>query len=155
MAYYVKVTPEVRNRILPSFIGTKAKDDNIILFQSDLNGVEGLTLSDRAKKVGGALLTAQQAKAEIDGTCEMFSQCYDPDAKKVVEEPVKEETTETKEEETATDEAETETTETGETASDTEAAEEGNTEAETTEETKADEATEAEETKEESEVNNG
>lgn len=150
MAYYVKVTPEVRNRILPSFIGTKAKDDNIILFQSDLNGVEGLTLSDRAKKVGGALLTAQQAKAEIDGTCEMFSQCYDPDAKKVVEEPAKEETTETEEEETATDEAETETTETEENASETEA-----TEAETTEETSDDEATEAEETKEESEVNNG
>jgi hypothetical protein len=150
MAYYVKVTPEVRNRILPSFIGTKAKDDNIILFQSDLNGVEGLTLSDRAKKVGGALLTAQQAKAEIDGTCEMFSQCYDPDAKKVAEEPVKEETTETEEEETATDEAETETTETEENASETETAE-----VETTEETKADEATEAEETKEESEVNNG
>ena len=150
MAYYVKVTPEVRNRILPSFIGTKAKDDNIILFQSDLNGVEGLTLSDRAKKVGGALLTAQQAKAEIDGTCEMFSQCYDPDAKKVAEEPVKKETTETEEVETATDEAETETTETEENASETETAE-----AETTEETKADEATEAEETKEESEVNNG
>lgn len=150
MAYYVKVTPEVRNRILPSFIGTKAKDDNIILFQSDLNGVEGLTLSDRAKKVGGALLTAQQAKAEIDGTCEMFSQCYDPDAKKVEEEPVKKETTETEEVETATDEAETETTETEENASETETAE-----AETTEENKADEATEAEETKEESEVNNG
>lgn len=141
MAYYVKVTPEVRNRILPSFIGTKAKDDNIILFQSDLNGVEGLTLSDRAKKVGGALLTAQQAKAEIDGTCEMFSQCYDPDAKKVVEEPVKEETNET---------AETE-----EAASETEAAEEETAEAETTEETSEDEATETEETNEESEVNNG
>lgn len=141
MAYYVKVTPEVRNRILPSFIGTKAKDDNIILFQSDLNGVEGLTLSDRAKKVGGALLTAQQAKAEIDGTCEMFSQCYDPDAKKVVEEPVKEETNET---------AETE-----EAASETEAAEEETAEAETSEETSEDESTEAEETNEESEVNNG
>lgn len=141
MAYYVKVTPEVRNRILPSFIGTKAKDDNIILFQSDLNGVEGLTLSDRAKKVGGALLTAQQAKAEIDGTCEMFSQCYDPDAKKVVEEPVKEETNET---------AETE-----EAASETEAAEEETAEAETSEETSEDEATETEETNEESEVNNG
>lgn len=101
MAYYVKVTPEVRNRILPSFIGTKAKDDNIILFQSDLNGVEGLTLSDRAKKVGGALLTAQQAKAEIDGTCEMFSQCYDPDAKKVEDTKV-----EFTEEEATTDEAE-------------------------------------------------
>jgi hypothetical protein len=151
MAYYVKVTPEVRNRILPSFIGTKAKDDNIILFQSDLNGVEGLTLSDRAKKVGGALLTAQQAKAEIDGTCEMFSQCYDPDAKKVEDTKV-----EFTEEEPATDEAEeTETEE--ETASEaTETEEETATEKteETAEET-SEESTTEETTEQESEVNNG
>lgn len=45
MAYYVKVKPEVKERILPSFVtGTKSADGNIILFQSDLNGVTGLTL---------------------------------------------------------------------------------------------------------------
>ena len=150
MAYYVKVTPEVRNRILPSFIGTKAKDDNIILFQSDLNGVEGLTLSDRAKKVGGALLTAQQAKAEIDGTCEMFSQCYDPDAKKVEDTKV-----EFTEEETTTDGAEdTEAEDTASEAAETE--EETATEKteETTEET-SEESTAEETTEQESEVNNG
>lgn len=150
MAYYVKVTPEVRNRILPSFIGTKAKDDNIILFQSDLNGVEGLTLSDRAKKVGGALLTAQQAKAEIDGTCEMFSQCYDPDAKKVEDTKV-----EFTEEDATTDEAEdTEAEDTASEAAETE--EETATEKteETTEET-SEESTAEETTEQESEVNNG
>ncbi len=80
MAYYVKVKPEVKERILPSFItGTKSADGNIILFQSDLNGVAGLTLSDRAEKVGGALLTPEQARMEIDGTTENPAKCFDPD----------------------------------------------------------------------------
>lgn len=79
MAYYVKVKPAVRDRILPKYIaGTKAADGNIILFQSDLNSVDGLTLSDRAKVVGGALLTPQEARQEIDGTCTP-AECYDPE----------------------------------------------------------------------------
>lgn len=80
MAYYVKVKPAVRDRLLPSYItGTKAADGNVILFQSDLNSVDGLTLSDRVSVLGGALLTPQQAKQEIDGTC-VPSICYDPEA---------------------------------------------------------------------------
>lgn len=83
MAYYVKVKPAVRDRFLPAYItGTKAADGNIILFQSDLNGVDGLTLSDRAAAIGGALLTPQQAKEEIDGTCTP-AECYDPKEKEV------------------------------------------------------------------------
>lgn len=82
MAYYVKVKPEVKDRILPSFVtGTKSADGNIILFQSDLNGVAGLTLSDRAKAVGGALLTPEQTRMEIDGTIENPAKCYDPNEK--------------------------------------------------------------------------
>lgn len=81
MPYYVKVKPEVRARILPSHItGTKAKDGNIILFQSDLIGVEGATLSDRVANIGGALLTSREAKQEIDGT-KTPAYCYDPEAK--------------------------------------------------------------------------
>ncbi len=79
MAYYVKVKPKVKDRILPSYItGTKSADGNIILFQSDLNGVEGLTLSDRVNAVGGAMLTPEQTRKEIDGTCKTPSTCYDP-----------------------------------------------------------------------------
>lgn len=81
MPYYVKVKPEVRARILPSHItGTKAKDGNIILFQSDLIGVQGATLSDRVTFVGGALLTPKEARQEIDGT-KTPAYCYDPEAK--------------------------------------------------------------------------
>lgn len=79
MAYYIKVKPAVRDRFLPSYItGTKAADGNVILFQSDLNGIDGLTLSDRAKVVGGALLTPKQAKEEINGTTAP-AECYDPE----------------------------------------------------------------------------
>lgn len=79
MAYYVKVKPEVRNRILPSYIqGTKSADGNVILFQSDLANVEGMTLSERAANVGGALLTPEEAKREIDGTTTSPAVCYDP-----------------------------------------------------------------------------
>ena len=80
MAYYVTVKQEVQERILPSFVtGTKSADGNVILFQSDLNGVPGLTLSERAEKVGGALLTPEQTRMEIDGTIENPAKCFDPD----------------------------------------------------------------------------
>lgn len=85
MAYYIKVKPEVRDRFLPSYItGTKAADGNIILFQSDLNSVEGLTLSDRARVVGGVLLTPQQAKEEINGTTTP-AECNDPEERKKID----------------------------------------------------------------------
>lgn len=104
MAYYVKVKPEVRDRILPRYIkGTKSADGNIILFQSDLNGVPGLTLSDRAAAVGGALLTPIEAKLEISGTCADYARCYDPEA---VEEEAKEETTTEGSTDNATEESE-------------------------------------------------
>lgn len=87
MPYYVKVKPEVRARILPSHItGTKAKDGNIILFQSDLIGVDGATLSDRVAAIGGALLTPKEAKQEIDGT-KTPAYCYDPEAKQKEDTP--------------------------------------------------------------------
>lgn len=100
MAYYVKVKPSVRDRILPKYItGTKAADGNIILFQSDLNSVDGLTLSDRAAAVGGVLLTPQEAKQEIDGTCEHPAECYDPEERKESEKDVNEEISDNNQEE--------------------------------------------------------
>lgn len=105
MAYYVKVKPEVRDRILPHYIkGTKSADGNIILFQSDLNGVAGLTLSDRAAAVGGALLTPVEAKMEMAGTCADFARCYDPEA--VAKEEVMEETSDKETINNATEESE-------------------------------------------------
>lgn len=109
MAYYVKVKPSVRDRILPKYItGTKAADGNIILFQSDLNSVDGLTLSDRASVVGGVLLTPQEAKQEIDGTCEHPAECYDPEEKKSDITPDEEEETPMEEIEESNNEEESE-----------------------------------------------
>lgn len=69
MPYYVKVTKKVREAILPAYLVVqKTFDRNYLLFQSALEKVEGNTLSERCKRIGGALLTPLEAKAEIKGT---------------------------------------------------------------------------------------
>ena len=69
MPYYVKVTKKVREAILPAYLAVqKTFDGNYLLFQSALEKVEGNTLSERCKRIGGALLTPLEAKAEIKGT---------------------------------------------------------------------------------------
>lgn len=69
MPYYVKVTKKVREAILPAYLVVqKTFDGNYLLFQSALEKVEGNTLSERCKRIGGALLTPLEAKAEIKGT---------------------------------------------------------------------------------------
>lgn len=79
MPYYVKVTPQVRNKILPDYTKKpKAKDGNYLLFQSDLIGIKGNTLSERAANVGGALLTPAECKAERDGTADSPAYCFTP-----------------------------------------------------------------------------
>ena len=80
MPYYVKVTPEVKKQILPEYVvKPKAADGNYLLFQSDLIGVEGNTLKDRADRVGGALLTPDERKAEGNGTADPPAKCYTPE----------------------------------------------------------------------------
>ena len=79
MPYYVKVTPQVRNKILPDYTKKpKSKDGNYLLFQSDLIGIKGNTLSERVENVGGALLTPAECKAERDGTVNSPAYCYTP-----------------------------------------------------------------------------
>lgn len=80
MGYYIKVTKQVASRILSYGVKpTKTADGNCIVWQSELNGVEGVNLSERAATVGGVLLTAKQAKLEIAGV-EHHSECYTPAA---------------------------------------------------------------------------
>lgn len=77
MPYYVKVTKKVREAILPAYLVVqKTFDGNYLLFQSALEKVEGNTLSERCKRIGGALLTPLEAKAEIKGTSCL--PCYTP-----------------------------------------------------------------------------
>ncbi len=81
MPYYIKVTPEVKRQILPDYVNKpKSADGNYLLFQSDLIGVEGNTLQDRVDRVGGALLTPAERKAEGLGTANPPAECYTPKA---------------------------------------------------------------------------
>lgn len=79
MGYYVKVTKVVAQKILGDNSPlTMTKDGNCLLWQSELNGVNGITLSERAKVVGGALLPESQAIAEIEGVTDSALYCYTP-----------------------------------------------------------------------------
>lgn len=78
MGYYIKVTKEVAEQILDKGVkATQTKDGNCLLWQSELNGLEGASLSERVANVGGALLTATEAKNETDGNVK-GAYCFTP-----------------------------------------------------------------------------
>ena len=68
MAYYIKVTKAVADKLGLTATRNKTADGNVILWQSDLNKFAGATIFERAKAIGGIALTAMDAKKEIDGT---------------------------------------------------------------------------------------
>lgn len=78
MAYYVKVTKEVSDRLGVTQLRNMTKDGNVLLWQADLNTIPGNTIQERAQNVGGVCLQPVQAKAEIDGT-EHPAEVYTPD----------------------------------------------------------------------------
>lgn len=79
MPYYIKVTKKVKEAIVPAYLGvSKTADGNYLLYQSALSDIKGNTLSERTQRVGGALLDAIQARAEIKGTKTPVS-CYTPE----------------------------------------------------------------------------
>lgn len=78
MAFYIKLTPEVADALGITSIRNKTADGNILAWQADLTGIEGDTILDRAARIGGACLSPQQAKREIDGT-ESPAEVYTPD----------------------------------------------------------------------------
>lgn len=81
MKYYVKVTETVAKAIISSGVPlTKTKDGNVLLYQSELNGVEGDNLSERARNIGGSLVPDINAVAEIDGTIDNPASCHTPKA---------------------------------------------------------------------------
>lgn len=78
MPYYIKVTKKVKESIVPSYVGvSKTADGNYLLYQSALSDIEGNTLTERAEKVGGAILNVLQAREEINGTKTPAS-CHTP-----------------------------------------------------------------------------
>lgn len=79
MAYYVKVTKQVANSILKDGVSpTMTKDGNCLLFQSEVNGVKGINLSERCEYLGGALVQEMDALGEINGTAPTSAHCYTP-----------------------------------------------------------------------------
>ena len=54
MKYYVKVTKQVAETVIRSGVPlTMTSDGNCLLYQSELNGVDGVNLNERAANVGG------------------------------------------------------------------------------------------------------
>lgn len=68
MAYYIKVTKQVADKMQLTSIRNKTADGNYLLWQADIAGIPGKTVQDRAKAIGGVCLTAVEAKKEITGT---------------------------------------------------------------------------------------
>lgn len=65
---YIKVTPSVADALGVKGIRNTTADGNYLLWQGDVNIVPGLSIEDRASKIGGVALSPNQAKMEIDGT---------------------------------------------------------------------------------------
>lgn len=79
MKYYVKVTKQVAETIIKSGAPlTMTSDGNCLLYQSELNGVKGVNLNERAANVGGSLVIESDALAEIKGTTDTPASCYTP-----------------------------------------------------------------------------
>lgn len=79
MKYYVKVTKQVAEKIIRSGVPlTMTHDGNCLLYQSELNDVPGVNLSERASYAGGALIEEYSALAEIDGSVATPAYCYTP-----------------------------------------------------------------------------
>lgn len=104
MAFYVKVTPAVATALKVKAIRNKTADGNYLLWQADLNSIQGVTIFDRAAKVGGVALTPNEAKRETDGVANPVAvttpdryKSDDESTTEVVEEVVTEEVTETTE----------------------------------------------------------
>lgn len=79
MKYYVKVTKQVAEKIIRSGVPlTMTNDGNCLLYQSELNGVDGVNLNERAANAGGSLVVESDALAEIKGTTDTPASCYTP-----------------------------------------------------------------------------
>ena len=67
MAFYIKVTREVADKLGVAGIRNSTADGKVLLWQAAVAGFPGDTVFDRAAVVGGVCLSPQQAKGEIDG----------------------------------------------------------------------------------------
>lgn len=68
MAFYIKVTKQVADKLNLTAERNLTADGNVLLWQADVAKFPGDTVFDRAAVVGGVCLSPQQAKSEIEGT---------------------------------------------------------------------------------------
>ena len=78
MAFYIKVTKQVADKLGVTAIRNKTADGNVLLWQADVTAMPGETIFERAAYVGGVCLQPIQAKEETDGT-EYPVEVYTPD----------------------------------------------------------------------------
>lgn len=88
MAFYIKVTKQVADKLGLTEIRNATADGNVLLWQADVAQFEGDTVFDRAGKIGGVCLYPQQAKEEIDGTTDSPVPVTTPDEYKDAEDDV-------------------------------------------------------------------
>lgn len=78
MAFYIKVTKEVADALGVTSIRNRTADGCVLLWQADLDRIEGDTIDMRAAKVGGKALDRDAARLETDGT-DYPAEVYTPD----------------------------------------------------------------------------
>lgn len=78
MAFYIKVTKQVADKLGVTDIRNKTADGNVLLWQADLTAIPGTTIFERASYVGGVCLQPTQAKGETVGT-DYPAEVYTPD----------------------------------------------------------------------------
>ena len=66
MAFYIKVTKEVADRLHLTGIRNRTADGNVLLWQADVARFPGDTVFERAKEVGGICLTPQAGDGKLN-----------------------------------------------------------------------------------------
>ena len=70
MAFYIKARKEALDYLGVTEARNNTADGNVLLWQSDLDAVEGNTIFERAAAIGGICLQASEARDEANGTCD-------------------------------------------------------------------------------------
>lgn len=78
MAKYIKVTKEVADALGVTTIRNRTADGCVLLWQADLDRIEGDTIDIRAAKVGGVAMDRDVAWLETEGT-DNPAEVYTPD----------------------------------------------------------------------------
>ncbi|MCD8030034.1 MAG: hypothetical protein LUF85_04190 [Bacteroides sp.] len=68
MANYIKVCPFIAEQLGLTDIRQQTADGNYLLWQQDIATMQGETLEERSRYIGGAILDARRGKKELKDT---------------------------------------------------------------------------------------